>query len=329
MRLAPRRISSWLRRTNPSSPACSRRSTGSEPPRPTPTASRCSLRARKAWPRRSEGHFAEDAGSSWPPSRTLITKRPLAASGQDSPRASLGDIRAARLGKRRPGRRRPRSPPTTRSNMPNTGTTPGVGGQDKSQVKQAQARQLVLDGYKALEGGDLVNARRLGEQAQGMNAGFEQWEPNPENLLADVQRQSATAQATAGATDARGMLRSSSQPCSASSGSTRRRSSPSSPRTCPTRAGVSSRIRLASCVTRSINGSRSQMDQRQGEQADPRGPLRPQARRHGSGPDLRPTGEGAPGNHRLDLHVERHARRRPPRRCPGRETASEPAADQS
>ena len=40
-----------------------------------------------------------------------------------------------------------------------------------------------------------------------MNAGFEQWEPNPDNLLADVSRQTATAQATAGATDARGMLR--------------------------------------------------------------------------------------------------------------------------
>ena len=123
---------------------------------------------------------------------------------QDSPRAVLNDIRAARA-KLPPG-----SAPsaiTTNYTPMQPGTTPGAApGQDKSQVK-AVARQLVFDGYKALEGGDLANARRLGEQARSMNAGFEEWEPNPDRLLADVQRQSATAQAMAGATDARGMLR--------------------------------------------------------------------------------------------------------------------------
>ena len=119
----------------------------------------------------------------------------------DSPRAVLSDIRAARA--KSPAGQSPTAVSTNYTpNMPSTASPGG----DKSQVK-AQARQLVSDGYKALEQGDLVTARRLGEQAQGMNAGFEQWEPNPDNLLADVQRQSATAQATAGATDSRGMLR--------------------------------------------------------------------------------------------------------------------------
>lgn len=55
-------------------------------------------------------------------------------------------------------------------------------------LKTAQARQLVQEGYRALEAGDLETARRLAHQAKDLRPDLDWSEQNPDRLLADIQR---------------------------------------------------------------------------------------------------------------------------------------------
>ncbi len=127
----------------------------------------------------------------------------------DSPSRVLDDVRSARA-------RAPKNDPATAAQMgskpgefivpgPNPMTTandnsydptkavanysPAAGG-DRAKVK-AQARQIVMDGYKALETNNLDQAKALAVQAKEMRADLGEWEPNPDKLLADIGRRAA------------------------------------------------------------------------------------------------------------------------------------------
>ena len=52
------------------------------------------------------------------------------------------------------------------------------------------AKRKVAEGYQALEAGDLATARRLAEDAKSMNVQLDPLDPNPDRLLADIQRRS-------------------------------------------------------------------------------------------------------------------------------------------
>ncbi|MFO0866642.1 MAG: hypothetical protein U0744_18715 [Gemmataceae bacterium] len=52
------------------------------------------------------------------------------------------------------------------------------------------AKRKVVEGYQALEAGDLATARRLAEDAKSMNVTLDPLDPNPDRLLADIQRRS-------------------------------------------------------------------------------------------------------------------------------------------
>jgi type II secretory pathway component GspD/PulD (secretin) len=74
--------------------------------------------------------------------------------------------------------------------------TPGAGNANASspEANRDLARQLIKDGYKALNNGDAKRARNLAEQARALNAKLEFWEDTPQGLLAEIDRRSPTSQ---------------------------------------------------------------------------------------------------------------------------------------
>jgi type II secretory pathway component GspD/PulD (secretin) len=77
---------------------------------------------------------------------------------------------------------------------------------DRARVK-AQAHQLVLEGYKALEANNLDQATALAKQAKDLKADIEWFEPNPDKLLADISRRNASSDVVATGNDPVAMLR--------------------------------------------------------------------------------------------------------------------------
>lgn len=71
---------------------------------------------------------------------------------------------------------------------PGPGVTPTAYPANTDQSPAAQARQLVKDGFKALEMNDLETARRFGQAAKDAKVPFRWTEPNPDRLLAEVAR---------------------------------------------------------------------------------------------------------------------------------------------
>ncbi len=130
----------------------------------------------------------------------------------DSPARVLEDVRVARA--RAPQGTKPGakdSPFTTAtdnsydptkavSNYPPTAPT------DRTKVK-AQARQTVLDGYKALDAGNFEQAKALAIQAKEMRSDLGEWEPNPDRLLADIGRRAAVNEVVVTGTDPVVMLK--------------------------------------------------------------------------------------------------------------------------
>jgi type II secretory pathway component GspD/PulD (secretin) len=72
-------------------------------------------------------------------------------------------------------------------NIANASPAPGV---ERAQAK-AMAKQIVMDGYKALEANDLEHAKLLAKQAKDLRVDLEWWEPNPDKLFADISRRAA------------------------------------------------------------------------------------------------------------------------------------------
>ena len=109
----------------------------------------------------------------------------------------------------------PKPPESVKTNEPNFPEVTIPGNPTKPEIRpvsSGNARQLVKEGYIALEAGDLVNAQRLAVQAKQLKADFNWKEENPDRLLAEIQRRqtfkSGTPEAKAvTAEEARGLIR--------------------------------------------------------------------------------------------------------------------------
>lgn len=80
----------------------------------------------------------------------------------------------------------PRENPVTQVSVP--ALPERVPGQDGT----AQARQYLTIGYKALQENDLEKARRYAYAAKELRPNLAYWEPNPDRLLAEIQRKNPT-----------------------------------------------------------------------------------------------------------------------------------------
>jgi type II secretory pathway component GspD/PulD (secretin) len=80
---------------------------------------------------------------------------------------------------------------------------------DRAAAGRAQARQLLREGYRALEANDIDKARRFAFQAKELHADLDRNELGPEQLLNEIQRRSAAAAAAPDAkpADSRALVR--------------------------------------------------------------------------------------------------------------------------
>lgn len=106
----------------------------------------------------------------------------------DSPARLLDDVRTAR-------QRAPKTPDAVKKDDGSV-VVANYSPADLAKAK-VQARQYILDGYKALEANDVAGAQKLAQQAQALRVPLDAWEPNPDKLLAEIQKRATTAQVVA------------------------------------------------------------------------------------------------------------------------------------
>lgn len=140
----------------------------------------------------------------------------------DSPARVLEDVRTERA--RRPKSAAPVNPYATAEGRPGAKDFPPTTAFDNADPSRAvanyspapandralikaQAKQIVMDGYKAIEMNNLEQAKALANQAKEMRAELEWWEPNPDKLLADIARRAASNEVVATSSDPTELLR--------------------------------------------------------------------------------------------------------------------------
>jgi type II secretory pathway component GspD/PulD (secretin) len=155
------------------------------------------VRARDAM-RRGDFDTAETLARQAEKSRSLMSN--LAFWG-DTPTKVLDDVRAMRA--RMPGGAPQALNPNGAQSIANYTPLAAAPGSDR----KAQAKSIVMEGYKALEANNFEQAKALANQAKELRAELEWWEPNPDKLLADVGRRAAANDVVATSNDPVEILR--------------------------------------------------------------------------------------------------------------------------